>query len=535
MVTSPEQFAKLLELSEDDNLEFKTAKSKFSFYDIVAYCAALSNEGGGKLILGVDNERHVVGTQAFLGTHNQQSNLIFDRIHIRVEVEELIYNGSRILIFHIPRHSSGVLVSCDGKIQMRLGESLRNMDSSQMKKILNETDPDFSSQPVVGLGFEDLDSAAMDNLRQQWAKKSNRPDYLSHSHLSTLSSLGLMVDNVPNYAALILVGTEAALSRYLPCAEIIFEWRQSKKVSHDFRKTWRAPLLGSYDAIWETLNARNSRIPFQEGLIQREVYAFDEKTIREALLNAVAHRDYAIGGASIIIRASSDEFFIESPGGFTGGVTIQNVLMRTFWRNRRIAEVLEKAGLVERSGQGMDDIFLHTISEGKGAPDLSKSDETSVRLSIPASVKDVNFVLFIEQVANERRISLSSEQLYELERIRASGGLTTLVFRDFFLENDLIENVGRGRGSKYILSHRYYKAQGRTGLHTRLTSLSREKKKELILQHLHRNKQAALPEFIDVFDDLKPKSVSNILQELKSENKIYFTGSKLKGVWKLRD
>lgn len=535
MITSPEQFAKLLELFEDGNLEFKAARSNFSFEDTVAYCAALSNEGGGKLILGVDNSKHIVGTQAFFGRHNQQSNLIFERIHIRVEVEELSYNSSRILIFHIPRHPPGTAVSCNGKFQMRLGESLHDMDSAQLKKILNETDPDFSSQPVAGLCFEDLDSIAINNLRQQWAQKSNRPDFLSHSHQSVLSSLGLIIDNVPNYAALILVGTETALSRYLPCAEIIFEWRQSKKVSHDFRKTWRGPLLGSYDSIWETLNARNSRIPFQEGLIQREIYAFDEKAIREALLNAVAHRDYTIGGASIIIRASPDEFFIESPGGFTGGVTVQNVLMRTFWRNRRIAEVLEKAGLVERSGQGMDDIFLHTISDGKGAPDLLASDETSVRLSIPATVKDINFILFIEQIANERQISLSSEQLYELERMRVSNGLSALTFRDFFLENDLIENVGRGRGSKYILSHRYYKTQGRAGLHTRLTSLSREKKKEMILQHLQRNKQAVLSEFIDVFDDLKPRSVSNILQELKGENKIYFTGSKLKGVWRLKD
>ena len=68
---------------------------------------------------------------------------------------------------------------------------------------------------------------------------------------------------------------------------------------------------------------------------------------------------------------------IESPGCFPPGITIENILYSTAWRNRCIAETFEKAGLVERSGQGMDDIFGNTIQEGKGLPDLSKSDAFS--------------------------------------------------------------------------------------------------------------------------------------------------------------
>ena len=57
-----------------------------------------------------------------------------------------------------------------------------------------------------------------------------------------------------------------------------------------------------YDSIWETIDARNLRYPFQDGLFQREVYAFNEKSIREAVLNAVAHRNYTINNQSILSK-----------------------------------------------------------------------------------------------------------------------------------------------------------------------------------------------------------------------------------------
>lgn len=109
--------------------------------------------------------------------------------------------------------------------------------------------------------------------------------------------------------------------------------------------------------IWRELESRNIRTPFQQGFIQREVFAFDERSIREAVLNAVTHRDYSISGQVIFITASPDGFLIESPGGFLPGITPKNVIFSRAWRNQRLAEVFEKAGLVERSGQGLDLIF----------------------------------------------------------------------------------------------------------------------------------------------------------------------------------
>ena len=331
---------------------------------------------------------------------------------------------------------------------------------------------------------------------------------------------------------MILLGKKEKIDQLLPGSEIIFEWRQEHgKTNYDFRINWREPFFAIYDKIWEAVNARNLRFPYQDGLFQREIFAFSEKPIREALLNAVEHRDYRLQQSSIFIKASPREFRIESPGGFPPGITPENILEKSKWRNRRIAETFEKAGLVERSGQGMNDIFESAIREGKGKPDLEKSDDFSVVLRIPAQVKDFKFVLFLEQVSNDQQIHLSFEEIYELEKIRENQIAENPEYRKKFLEMGIIEKIGETSGAKYILSHKYYTQEGKTGVYTRLRGISREEKKLLILKHLKKNKKGLAQEFRDAFPNLKRDDINNLLKELKALGQITYLGSKRTGHW----
>lgn len=537
-MTTVDDFNVWLTRLEDDNLEFKTAKNSYSRdKDLPDYCAALANEGGGKLILGVNNRRDVVGSKAYEGTYNTLSHDLLSKIKIRVDVEELMHPKGRVLIFHIPSRPVGQAIRSTGNYHypMRAGESLVEMDQLTLKKILTETDTDFSAQIVEGLRLDDLDRKAIENFKRRWAEKAKRGDYLSFTGEKTLRSIGLLTDQGLNYASLVLFGRKEKLDELLPGCELIFEWRQdSRKSAHDFRKIWRDPFFNICDEIWETINARNIRMPFQDGLFQREIYAFSEKPVREAVLNAVAHRDYTIRNQSVFIKASPEAFIIESPGGLPPGITIENIRHKTYWRNRRIAETFEKAALVERSGQGMDDIFELTIKEGKGLPDLSRSDAFSVCLQIPTQIKDKNFILFLEKIINERQVILSNDEICELEKIRENQPVVNVESKSKFLDIGVIEQVGKTKGAKYILSHKYYAHEGKVGIHTKLTGISREKYKELIIKHLRKNK-GYRRDLQDAFPELDSMTISNFLQELKRDKKIRFAGSSSskKGYWEL--
>ena len=380
-----QELEKLLLECERENLEFKN-KSSFSDDELFDYCAALANEGGGYLIFGIDNKnRTVVGTKLFQGTLQGYPGRILNAIDVRVKVEELPHPKGRVVVFQIPSRPKGRPIQSRGKYTypMRAGESLTEMDQETLRVIFIEVDDDFSSKIVPNFSFNDLDENALERLRELLQLRNH--SYSQKTYEEILRALELLDDDGLNYGALILLGKKEKIDQLLPGAEIVFEWRQDpNKISHDFRKEWREPFLKIFDDVWKVISDRNIRIPIQEGLIQREVFAFNEQAIREAVLNAVTHRDYTIVSQSVFIKADPSNLLVLSPGGFLPGITPENVLERQAWRNRRIAEVFQKLGLVERSGQGMDQIFESTIRDGKGLPDLSGSDSSQVSLKIPA-------------------------------------------------------------------------------------------------------------------------------------------------------
>jgi ATP-dependent DNA helicase RecG len=94
---------------ETEHLEFKEAKRHFDFEELVRYCVALANEGGGRIILGVTDTmpRQVVGSRAFENLERMKSGLI-ERLHIRVEVDALPHPDGQVIIVDVPSRPVGV-------------------------------------------------------------------------------------------------------------------------------------------------------------------------------------------------------------------------------------------------------------------------------------------------------------------------------------------------------------------------------------------------------------------------------------------
>lgn len=512
--------------------------------DTVSYISAIANMEGGHLVIGADDSLHVVGIQDLESytAENAKSRILgncHDLPSEGLDIAEYITSDThlRLWILDIPKHLPRRPVTAHGKAWQRVGDSLCEMRPERHDTILREPliGHDWSADICSEATLKSLDATAISELKRRWSEKSGRPEFLSYPDSKALHALDLISSDGVTNAAVLLLGSEDLILKTLPGAEILFEWRQEAgKTAHDYRAAWRKAFLIEYEEVWNTINARNLRVPFHEGLIQHEVFAFHEKSIREALMNAIAHRDYTKVDQSVFIKASPQAFFIESPGGFPPGVTIENVLDAHIWRNRRLMEVLEKIGMVERSGQGMDDIFGFTVADGKGFPDLAKSDDTAVRLSIPAAVIDPGFVKFVEQIINEKQITLLPDDLFDLERIRLGEKPVDPSRVEQWVQLGIVEKVGKTSGMRHILSHRYYKQERRLGEHTRLIGLSRDAKKALILEHLKRNSRGSMPEFMEAFPDIKRSDITNLLQELRRENRISYQGSSIGGYWILK-
>lgn len=316
-----QELESILKKPEDYNLECKD-KAQFSEKELAEYCAALANEGGGGyLIHGIKNKTHeVLGTKLYDGTLNAYPNKLLNRLGIRVDAYEILHPDGRVIVFGVSPRPRGRPIPANGKYLMRSGGSLVPMDPETLKKIFAETDPDYSSKILPDCFLDDLDRDALAIFKKLRAEKVGNPSLELSSTEQVLSDVGLIKDNKITFACLILLGKPEIIAKFVPQAETIYEWRESPtQIHYSDRKAWRGPYFKIYDEIWQTINQRNLRIPYQEGFVQREVLAYNKESCREAVNNAVAHRDYSIVGQSIFIRVSPEMFAVESPGGLLPG------------------------------------------------------------------------------------------------------------------------------------------------------------------------------------------------------------------------
>ena len=152
-----EQLSQWMETDEDEHLEFKEAKVRYDFEKLVKYCAALANEEGGHIILGVSDKkpRQVVGSRAFDNLERTKAGLI-EKLHLRIEVTALQHPHGRVVIFSVPSRPIGMPIQYKGAYWMRGGEDLVPMTPDVLKRIFAEAEPDFSAEICAKANLDDL-------------------------------------------------------------------------------------------------------------------------------------------------------------------------------------------------------------------------------------------------------------------------------------------------------------------------------------------------------------------------------------------
>lgn len=459
----------------EDKVEFKRAEHNFPWNGgshtdqnerrkcFLGYVVAFANEGGGMLVLGMEDvlPHNVVGSDFALDKIGELEDAVYDKLAIRVRIQELFDEaGRRVVLTTIPSRPVGKMLKFEGVPLMRVGESLRNMSDEEMFAILSEQEPDFSAKICEGLEIFDLDEVAIKKMKESYARKQKNPTFTSLSTEQVLSDLKLSVNNQLTYAALILLAKKEVLHEKLPQSKTIWEYRNDEaQIHHDVKEVITEPLFIAINDIWRLINqpTLNKKYPIQSGAYIFDLFDFNEAVIREAILNAVAHRDYSIT-SEVVIKQFPKKIIINNPGGFPKGVSIENILtVSSTPRSRLMTEVLEKTGLVERSGQGVDKIFSITLSEGKAEPDYSNSNMYQVSLILKTEIIDKAFHVFVNAYQNsDKEPKLGVEQIITLCKIR------NRIFQN--LKSEIVEQLEKsgliqkmsGHTSKYTLTNDYH-------------------------------------------------------------------------------
>ena len=434
---------------------------------MLGYIVALANEGGGRIVLGMEDKapHAVCGSDFAEGKVGELQSAIYKALGIRVQTVEYFENSKRVLVIEIPSRPVGRLLKFEGVALMRVGEELLEMSDARMFKILSEQEPDYSAKICDGLTIDDLDEKAVSIMKYRYAQKNGNPLFETLPDVQVLSDLGLMDNGKLNYAALVLVGKSSAIKKFLPQNNVVIEYRKDPaSIQYDDREEFQLPLFIVIDEIWKYLNqpSSNPMVHINEGPYIFDIKKFNEDVVREAILNAVAHRSMQIQ-SDVVIKQSPELLTITNAGGFPLGVDLENILtVNSTPRSKTLTDVLQKTGLVERSGQGVDKMFTRCIMEAKHLPDYSGTDAYQVALTLRTEIRDTAFLAFIQKTQEERDVNHKLNILELLTLYKVFFGISEGEMLDIHIAEKLfVEGLLRKtKTGDFILSNGYSKKKG---------------------------------------------------------------------------
>lgn len=221
-------------------------------------------------------------------------------------------------------------------------------------------------------------------------------------------------------------------------------------------REFRGALPDMIDSARATIYEKLSKRAVIDGFVRHDVPEYPEVAYREAIVNAIAHRDYTLDGTSIQVRLFADRLEVQSPGGLGGHLTVDNIAYEQYTRNPHIVRLLEELGYVERRGLGVDQMIYAMADAGLEAPIFDDR-----RTSFWVTLKGGSMGPVLSDVSD---LGLNERQVKALLHLRSHGRLTNRAYQEQFdvsertalydlqglVEAGLAIPVSSGRGRYYI-------------------------------------------------------------------------------------
>ncbi|MCG2766828.1 MAG: helix-turn-helix domain-containing protein [Anaerolineae bacterium] len=335
--------------------------------------AGMANAEGGTVLLGVPLKTHAIAGVAGLRDPETaldmalQAALICEPPLIIPLPRIVALDDAQIVIITVPRGLPHVY-AVEGRYMERVGSRNEKLSPLKLRRLLiGRGDVSFESLPAKSASFQDLDW----DRAQRYAETTGLLPGISVEELLRKRGCIIGDDGVPTNAGILLFGRET--ERLIRTAEIIVARYAGRTMSDSFiREDIRGPLPDQIRQA-EAFIMTNMRRGANLSALEREEHPeYPPKAVREAIVNAVAHRDYSTQGDTIRIFMFSDRMEFYSPGKLPGHVTVTNIVDERFSRNEAIVQVLADMGFIERLGYGIDRMIQLMRQDGLPAPQFKE-------------------------------------------------------------------------------------------------------------------------------------------------------------------
>lgn len=539
------------------DVEFKgEQRERLNDRDLVEAVVCLANGRGGVLLVGVEDDgtvsgaqpRHEAGRTDPLRLQALIANMTQPPLSTTVETVQV--EGREVVVVEVP-DSPRVVGTTKGTYVRRAvaGDGRPTCVPYHAHEMLaHEVDRgavDWAGLRVGGATWEDLDPLEFERLRRMAGTAGGGADRVlaSLSDREIASALGLVPHDVEvTTGALLMFGRVEALRRFLPTHEAAFQVLRGLEIeANDFMPY---PLLRLAEEMFARFQARNREDEVQFGLLRLAVSTYSATAFREALANALIHRDYTRRGA-VHVQWTEEQLEISSPGGFPSGVRLDNLLVTApHPRSPLLADAFKRTGLVERTGRGINRMFFEQLRFGRPAPDYGRSSDDQVVAVLPGGPANLAMTKWVVEQEDQRGTPFSLSELQVLaelvrERRATTGELAHLVQRTDaearilltrMVERGWIEARGEGKGRTWHLSAAIYRVLEAPGGYVRVRGFEPLQQEQMVLQYVDAHGEITRAQAADLCS-LGSDQASRLLRRLTKEGKLERRGERKGAVY----
>ena len=510
-----DEFWSLFGRLEHEQLHFKRGVPK----DVRDTIAAMAMTRGGLIIHGVDDRRNIVGCPLSQNTQDRIAR-IASECGVDVQIREIIVGELELTICAVPEVRGRIVTTPDGRLLRRVGGDSQPMRGDAMARFVREREHRAGEdEPLAAVRTSAFDLAAVNQV----LAADGRPAVELNQMDRALADLGVAVPAPPPLepsvlrAAAVLFAAEPR--DFIRGAAVQLVRRVGVGPGpgpSSVREECSGPLVETVDRCLRFLGRHTRRFESVTGSRREALPEYPESVLREAIVNALAHRDYGLEGATVDITVWDDRIEVRSPGPLPGHITTDNMREEHYSRNPRIMRVLKTMGLVEEYGEGIDRMYTEMESRLMEPPAF-EATASSVTVTLRNRfLVDVEDQVWLMQLGREE---LTTNERRALVAARRNGAITPRELREIVPEADpgavlagavakgLLARVGQRGGSRYVLSEEVMLRAGNAGMATQ------NRRRQTLLDEVRRRGSISTTE-ATLLINATPATARGLLDEL---------------------
>lgn len=445
---------------------------------------AFANAEGGTVVLGVNPGGSAADPLADEEAESAlRSALALCRPPMQTNWQQEQTLSGPVVLLRVER-SSELHILSDGRALVRHRRENRPLGPVELEILVaNRSMSEFETDEVSGSVREDLDEEIIDEYLEKRQQRNPHGTLLPKNRL--LQQIGAITEKgAPTMSGMLLFGKEPQL--FLPHSRAVFvkfDKQEAGRAGEDGgstaanrpeeglplggtassfgygrREEITGPLARIVERGWRVIWEEMGKSAVVTGLQREDQTEYPPFAVREALVNAVCHRDYRLRGSSVEIHMHGDSLEIVSPGGLPAYITVDNIVDEHYSRNPRLVNGLYQWGYIEELGLGVDRMIEEMLAAGHPPPLFdARSHRFTVTLQ---NRKD------LEKIIPEWEEHMNERQLKAMQYVQAHGSISNRDYRQLCthvgaetLRLDLVDlvnkklllKIGDKRGTRYIL------------------------------------------------------------------------------------